>query len=296
MNNRTNTRKDMNHPNTILEVDQVIKVYGSGHSAVHALRGVSLHIERGEIVMVMGPSGAGKSTLLLAIGAMLRPTSGAIRIAETDIVGLSQKSLSRFRLKKFGFIFQSANLLPAINAAQNVELPIRLAAGSRREARIESKRLLEDVGLSNRTKHFPAELSGGEKQRVAVSRALVNSPSIILADEPTASLESKSGYSVVETLRRRARERNSSVLIVTHDSRIRNLADRVLWLEDGLLRLESSTSDAAVDPVCLMVVNRIGLEHVESYGGRIYHFCSAGCRNRFLENPEQYRNGDRATG
>jgi len=286
------TRKTKhNHPNTILEVDRVTKRYGSGHTVVEALRGVSLHVERGEIVMIMGPSGAGKSTLLLIIGAMLRPTSGAIRVSGTDLAGLPQRALTPFRLETLGFIFQAANLLPSLTAVQNVELPIRLAGGSRARARAEAHRLLEEVGLGARAAHLPAQLSGGEKQRVAVSRALANDPEVILADEPTASLDSKSGYAVVETLRRRAREHRSSVVIVTHDSRIRNLADRVLWLEDGRLRLQSEASDAAVDPVCLMVVSRMRLDHVVSEGGRLYYFCSKDCKERFLEDPTLYQYG-----
>ncbi len=281
----------MMQPARMIELDRVTKTYGAGHTAVHALREVSLHVERGEIVLVMGPSGSGKTTLLQTVGALLRPTFGAVRVAGADLGALKAAALARLRLGTFGFICQSHNLLASLSALQNVELPLDLAGRRGGFAREKAQGLLRQMGLSGRAHHLPAQLSGGEQQRVAVARALANDPPVLLADEPTASLDSKSGYDVVETIRRLARERGSTVLIVTHDARIKNLADRVLWLEDGRLRLERAAAGTAVDPVCLMVVDPAGAAYRWERLGRRYYFCSGECRDRFQAHPERFDYG-----
>jgi putative ABC transport system ATP-binding protein len=220
----------------VLHVQDVTKNYGSGDILVQALGGVSLEVLRGEVVVIMGPSGAGKTTLLSIIGGMLTPTSGNVSIDGENVGTKNEPERARVRREKIGFVFQSFNLLDALSAVENVELVLWKSGIRGRRSRQRAYELLAILGLKGRETHRPRQLSGGEKQRVAIARALANNPSLILADEPTASLDSKRGRDIVGLLRMVARDMGKGVLIVSHDLRVRELADRILWLEDGLIR------------------------------------------------------------
>ncbi len=263
----------------ILEAHRLTKVFGSGTSAVRAVDGVDLKVRRGEIVLVMGPSGSGKTTLLTMIGGLLKPSSGAVRISGHDITSMKESDLYKIRRRCVGFIFQVFNLLEPFNVRENVEVVLNLAGKNGRGARRKAEGILRDLGLGERLQFRPNSLSGGEKQRVSIARALANDPLLILADEPTANLDSKQGHDVVVLLRDIAKEQGRTVIIVSHDHRIREVADRVLWLEDGrfkdLSRLER-------DPNCGMAIEPEGA-HTLSYEWRTYYFCSAWCRREFEE-------------
>jgi len=226
----------MDEDNAVLRVDSLTKVYGEGDTAVRALDSVGLRVDCGEVVVVMGPSGAGKTTMLSIIGGLLTPTSGSVFIDGTDVGRLAEGGRARIRREKVGFVFQSFNLLEALTARQNVELVLWKAGLEGAQARRRSVELLGMLGLKGRENHRPRQLSGGEKQRVAIARALANNPSLILADEPTASLDSKRGREIVGLLRMVAKDLGKGVLIVSHDLRAREVADRILWLEDGQIR------------------------------------------------------------
>ena len=261
-----------------LDVRDITKQFGDGDNAVTAVRGVSLAVAPGEVVLIMGPSGSGKTTLLSMMGALLRPSSGSIHLDGTEISALSEGRLPAIRLRQFGFIFQDFNLLSALSVRENVALVAELAGLKARVARDKASTLLTDLGLGERLDFLPEKLSGGEKQRVAIARALINDPSLILADEPTANLDSKIGHEIMRLLRRVAKEQGRSVVIVSHDQRIRDIADRVLWLEDGAFK---DMVTMATDPVCGMAVER---ERAVSQDrdGETYFFCSNGCRAEFL--------------
>jgi len=261
-----------------LDVRNVTKRFGDGDTAVTAVRDVSLAIEPGEIVLIMGPSGSGKTTLLSMMGALLRPTAGSIDLDGTTISALSEGRLPDIRLRRFGFIFQDFNLLSALTALENVSLVAELGGVRRRTAREKATAILTDLGLGARLDFLPEKLSGGEKQRVAIARALINDPALILADEPTANLDSKIGHEIMRLLRRIAKEQGRSVVIVSHDQRIRDIADRVLWLEDGAFKDAVSME---TDPVCGMAVERERAVSAER-GGDVFWFCSRGCRDEFL--------------
>ena len=261
-----------------LDVRGVSKRFGAGNAAVDAVRGVNLAVEPGEVVLIMGPSGSGKTTLLSMMGALLRPTTGSIHIDGTELSSLSEGRLPDVRLRNFGFIFQDFNLLSALTVLENVTLIAELAGSSHRAAREKAISLLESLGLGERLSFLPEKLSGGEKQRVAIARALVNDPALILADEPTANLDSRIGREIMRLLRRVAKEQGRSVVIVSHDQRIREIADRVLWLEDGAFK---DMVAMATDPVCGMEVERErAVRGVRE--GKTYWFCSRGCRAEFL--------------
>jgi putative ABC transport system ATP-binding protein len=217
----------------VLEVKGLTKVFGSGGTAVRAVAGVDLTVRRGEIVLIMGPSGAGKTTLLTLIGGLLKPTSGSVDIGDLPITAMKESALPRVRRHHVGFVFQSFNLLESLSAVENVEVALNLAGSGGRGARAKAERLLRKLGMGHRLRFKPHDLSGGEKQRVSIARALANDPQLILADEPTANLDSKHGHEVVLLLRDIARKQGHTVLIVSHDQRIWEMADRVLWLEDG---------------------------------------------------------------
>jgi len=210
-------------------------VYGSGASQVRALRGVDLDVRAGEILVVMGPSGSGKTTLLSVMSGILQPTSGNVEVFGTDITAMTRRELSSFRRDHFGFIFQGFNLFGALTARQNVEVALELKNVNGAAARAESDRMLAAAGIAHRSSHVPRDLSGGEKQRVSIARALAGGPKFDVADEPTASLDSANGHAVVELLRAMAKEKGSAVLIATHDARIADVADRVTQLVDGAL-------------------------------------------------------------
>jgi putative ABC transport system ATP-binding protein len=211
-------------------------VYRTGNTRYTALKGVSLDLMPGEFLLLMGPSGSGKTTLVSILGGILTPTSGSVVAFGTQLTQLSIRRLARFRLDHIGFIFQGFNLFGALTAHENVQLALDLQGTRGSAARMQSRSLLEDVGLADKASHLPRDLSAGEKQRVAIARALAGSPPLIMADEPTASLDSENGRHVTELLRALAKDRGCAVLTVTHDPRIIDCADRVLHLEDGVLK------------------------------------------------------------
>ena len=272
----------------ILQVEGLTKHYGSGATQVAAVKGVSLSVDKGQVVLIMGPSGSGKTTLLSMLGALLRPSQGSIRLNGTLLTALSERELPRFRLREFGFIFQDFNLLSSLSALENVALVAELAGAKRGEARARAAAILGELRLEKRLQAQPFQLSGGEKQRVAIARALVNDPSLILADEPTANLDSSTGHEVSKLLRHIAKERGKSVLMVSHDMRIQDIADRVLWLEDGEFK-EART--LASDPVCGMAVEREKAPQAQ-WQGQSYYFCSRGCREEFLLEPHKFIRGE----
>lgn len=268
----------------MLDVTNPTKRFGTGAAEVVAVRDVSLTVSPGEVILIMGPSGSGKSTLLLMLGGLLRPTSGAIRLNGTDLTALSENQLPAIRLRKFGFVFQDFNLLSALDAVENVAVVAELAGVQRRPARERAIALLRELGLGERLHFLPEKLSGGEKQRVAIARALINDPDVILANEPTANLDSHHGKEIMRLLRRIAKEHSHAVVIVSHDHRIKEIADRVLWLEDGQFK---DMVSMATDPVCGMAVERERAVHA-TWQGRELAFCSRGCRDEFLAEPERF--------
>lgn len=261
-----------------LQMTNVTKRYGSGSTEVTAVRSVSLSVNPGEIVLIMGPSGSGKTTLLSMLGALLKPSEGAIQMNGTIISALAENHLPDIRLKQFGFIFQDFNLLSALTALENVAIVAELSGIKSGPARQKAASLLTELGLGERLNFLPEKLSGGEKQRVAIARALVNNPSLILADEPTANLDSKIGHEIMRLLRRIAKEQGRSVVIVSHDQRIKDIADRVLWLEDGEFK---QAVNMAVDPVCGMSVEQ-GKAVSMQLDGQTYYFCAQGCQDEFI--------------
>jgi putative ABC transport system ATP-binding protein len=219
---------------TVLELCDVVRVHGDGETAVHALRGVSLTVEPGELVAVMGPSGSGKSTLLNLAGGLDAPTSGSVLVEGTDLGGLSRAQLAAVRRRSVGYVFQDFNLIPALTAAENVALPRELDGVRMRDVRRESAAALEEVGLSELADRFPDELSGGQRQRVAIARALVGPRRLVLADEPTGALDSRTGEWVLRLLRTRC-DAGAAGVLVTHEARHAAWADRVVFLRDGAM-------------------------------------------------------------
>jgi putative ABC transport system ATP-binding protein len=218
---------------TLTELRGVSRIYGSNGTQIHAVHDVNLAIEQGELLAIVGPSGSGKTTLLQLLGAMDRPTGGEVLLEGRDLARLGDGQLAKIRLQTVGFVFQQFNLIPTLTAAQNVEValaPRRMRAWARRKRAAE---LLESVGLGPRAGHLPAQLSGGEQQRVAIARALANDPTLLLADEPTGNLDSKTGEEIVDLLRSISAERGTTVVIVTHDEKIAARADRVVRMKDG---------------------------------------------------------------
>ena len=256
------------------------KTFGDGETRVDAVRGLDLELARGEIVLVMGPSGGGKTTFLSMLGGLLRPSGGQIWIDGTDIAALAERELPPFRARTFGFVFQDFNLVASLSARENVEVALNIAGTRGRDARDRARALLQGMGLGDRL-DFPVEkLSGGEKQRVAIARAIANRPALILADEPTANLDSHHGAETMRLLRRLAKPEDTTVVIVSHDERLREVADRVLWLEDGRLR---ALAALVRDPVCGMLVDP-GQAVALADGGRDLFFCAVGCRDDYLRS------------
>ncbi|ODG92589.1 MULTISPECIES: ABC transporter ATP-binding protein [Bacillaceae] len=219
-----------------LVLDNISKTYNDGDSlATTVLDQVSIQVKAGELVAVVGPSGSGKSTFLSIAGALLSPTSGRILIDDIEISNLPANKLNEFRLSKIGFIFQMSNLIPYLTVKDQLLLIAELAGIKNKIAEKKANELLEQLGLSKRMKNYPENLSGGERQRVAIARALMNDPEVIFADEPTASLDSERGRSVVEMLSREVKQRQKAAIMVTHDKRMLDLCDRVVYIENGKL-------------------------------------------------------------
>lgn len=218
----------------VIQAENLTKVYQMGEVEVHALRGLSLKISRGEVAAIMGPSGSGKSTLMNMIGCLDRPTSGEYILDGERVSNLKDDQLATIRNRKVGFVFQSFNLLPRATALANVELPLRYA-GTRRGRKERARTALEMVGLADRTHHRPNELSGGQQQRVAIARALVNNPAIILADEPTGNLDSKSGEEIMQLLLGLNQDHGTTLVIVTHDPVVASRTPRIIQIRDGVV-------------------------------------------------------------
>jgi putative ABC transport system ATP-binding protein len=217
--------------------------YGEGSTAVDALRGVDIDVKAGELVAVMGPSGSGKSTLMHILAGLDQPTAGTVTIAGTEITGLDDSQLTRLRRKHIGFVFQFFNLLPMLNAEENVLLPLSIAGEKPDRAWLDD--LLEKMGLDKRRDHRPAELSGGEQQRVAIARSLVSRPTILFADEPTGNLDSKTGGEILDLIRDSVDSYGQTTVMVTHEPRAASTADRILFLSDGLIVKELREGTAA---------------------------------------------------
>jgi putative ABC transport system ATP-binding protein len=221
----------------VIEANDLTKTYRMGKIEVHALCGVSLHIQRGEMLAIMGPSGSGKSTLMNILGCLDRPSSGEYLLDGEAVERLNDDGLSDVRNRKVGFVFQSFNLLPRATALENVELPLRYSS-VRRDMRKRAEKAIEAVGLTDRMKHRPNELSGGQQQRVAIARALVNEPSILMADEPTGNLDSTAGKEILGILTNLNHDRGTTVIIVTHDNAIAAQTQRTIRLRDGELEVQ----------------------------------------------------------
>jgi putative ABC transport system ATP-binding protein len=226
----------------VVAADDVRVEYGAGASSIKALDGVSLEVRSGEVLMVLGPSGSGKTTLLQILGALIRPTSGTVRVNGQPIESLTVRALRSLRLDVFGFVFQAHRLIPTLTAWENIALALDLKGirGSRAESR--SRELLGTLGLSAQSEAYPAQLSGGQRQRVAIARACALDPKVILADEPTASLDSSAGWQVTQLFRNLADRYGRAVVFVTHDNRLTSLADRAVTIEDGCLVSEVMTN------------------------------------------------------
>jgi len=237
----------------VVSATDVSRRYGEGEAAVDALQGVSLDVQPGELVAVMGASGSGKSTLMHLLAALDKPTGGTIKIAGQDVGSLSDRDVTLLRRKHVGFVFQFFNLLPMLNAEENVALPLSIAGEKPDPVFFEN--LLERVGLTNRRGHRPSELSGGQQQRVAIARALVSRPTVVFADEPTGNLDSKTGAGILELLRASAEELGQTMVMVTHDAHAAEIADRVLFLADGRIVEELPRSRA---PEILAAMGRAG--------------------------------------
>lgn len=216
----------------------ISKNYQDGEQVIEVLKNVSLEVAQGEFVAIVGPSGAGKSTFLSIAGALLSPTEGEIAIGGTTLNNMSEKALTKVRLDKVGFIFQGANLIPYLNVRDQLLVIAELSGEKGSAAKERADKLLQELGLTARQNNYPESLSGGEKQRVAIARALMNDPDIILADEPTASLDASRGHKVVQMIADEVKRKNKAAIMVTHDERVLDLVDRVIRIEDGYLKAE----------------------------------------------------------
>lgn len=229
--------------NTAIAIEQVVKEFRVGDNVLRVLHGIDVAVRTGELTYLVGESGSGKTTLISIIAGILYPTEGRVHVFGTDIYGLSDTDLVRFRLKTIGFIFQQYNLLPTLTAAENAAVPLIAAGVKRAEAVDRARALLDKLNIGNQADKFPRAMSGGQQQRVAIARALVHEPQLAVCDEPTAALDAKSGRRVMDLLREVALASDRAVIIVTHDNRIFDLADRILAMEDGRI-----TSDGAAMP------------------------------------------------
>jgi putative ABC transport system ATP-binding protein len=220
----------------VLELKKVKKTFGSGHKQVEAMKETDFVADRGELIAIIGPSGSGKSTFLTIVGGLLSPTSGDVIINENNLAALNQKEHSKIRLKEIGFILQASNLIPFLTVANQLKLLDQVKKGNMTKKQLEE--LYEDLGISDLRTKYPADLSGGERQRVAIAKALYSNPSIILADEPTASLDSDRAYEVMELLKSETKNKNTTTIVVTHDTRLVGYCDKVYNMTDGVLTLQ----------------------------------------------------------
>src|ERR1700730_1667776 len=238
-----------------IELHDLKKIYGKGDRAVHAVDGVNLSIDNGEFISIVGRSGSGKTTTLDCLGLLLRPTSGKIVIDGVDTSTLSNGKQAEFRSKKIGFIFQGFNLLPSLNALDNVMLPLRYSGGNKKAARKRAQDLFEEIGMADRMHHRPTQLSGGEQQRVAIARALINEPTLVLGDEPTGEVDTETSQKLIALMRRLNRETGVTFILVTHDVDLASRTDRMIRLKDGrvisdeaqVARTDVATDVAVVD-------------------------------------------------
>ncbi len=225
---------------TIVKLQSITKEYGNGEVVVHALRGVDLTLKAGDFVAVVGPSGSGKSTLLNIVGGLDKPTTGRVEVDGREITHLSQSELSRLRRDRIGFVFQSYNLIPVLTALENAEYVLMLQGVSQNQRQARVERLLKEVGLEGLEKRFPRELSGGQQQRVAIARAIVSEPALLLADEPTANVDSKTGKALMDLMRRMNEEKGITFLFSTHDQEVMKQARRLLVLKDGKITYDGA--------------------------------------------------------
>jgi putative ABC transport system ATP-binding protein len=233
-------------PTALARLVAIAKTYGTGENAVAALAGATLDIRAGEVTLIEGPSGSGKTTLISILGLLLTPTTGEVWLEGKNVAGLGERELPGLRARNFGFVFQGFNLFPALSALENVAIAIRMKNPRTKHADREARRLLEQVGLGPRLHYLPADLSGGQKQRVAIARALGGDPPILVGDEPTAALDTRTALSVMELLRELASREGRAVVVVTHDPRLERFADRVVRVEDGHIQAITSASTATV--------------------------------------------------
>ena len=272
-----------------MRAEHLVKTFGTGRAAVRAVDDVSLDVHPGQLVVVMGPSGSGKTTLVSMLGALLTPDAGRIVLEGADITRMDEAELATVRARKIGFIFQSFNLLEALTVEQNILFPAQLIPGGGDSARERATRLLDQLDLNERRAALPNTLSGGEQQRVAIARALINEPRLILADEPTGNLDTQSGLEVTMVLHDVARDRGCAVVLVTHDPRVEEVADCVLWLEDGAFRDRKAEQHVWTrDPVCGMRVDTGTARWSTEYSSQRYAFCSERCLQRFTDDPTRY--------
>ncbi len=240
----------------IIRVENVTKIYGSGETAVRALDELSVEVQTGEFIAVMGPSGCGKSTLLNLLGALDQPTDGRVWVAGDDLSKL--KDIDRFRARTVGFVFQLHNLLPTMTAQENVEVPLQGQKGSRKERRERAAHLLELVGLGDRRGHLPSQLSGGQRQRVAIARSLANDPALILADEPSGSLDSQSSEEILALLAELNRSQQTSIVVVTHDRRVAQATQRILRMQDGKIVSDHRITDPLEEDLRMFAQSQFG--------------------------------------
>ncbi|MFP4348460.1 MAG: ABC transporter ATP-binding protein [Thermodesulfobacteriota bacterium] len=252
----------MDAHHNIVRVSNITKTFKMGKVEVQALQGVSLEVKAGEYLSIMGPSGSGKSTLFNMIGGLDKPTSGKVYIDEVDIAQLDAYELAWLRCRKIGYIFQTFNIIPVMTALENVTLPMVFAGMNNDAAVDKGLELLELVGLGDRFQHKPSELSGGQQQRVAVARALANDPAIILADEPTGNLDLSTGEEIIKLLKTLSRETRVTVISATHDFKMLNVSDRVVWVRDGSIDKIEERDELSIS------VGQIGAREAAATGGR----------------------------
>lgn len=249
----------------IIRTSNLTKVYGSGETAVRALDDLTMSVEEGELVAVMGPSGCGKSTLLNMLGALDQPTEGEVQVAGENLAKI--KDVDEFRAHIVGFIFQLHNLLPTMTAIENVEIPMQGQGGSRSERLDRAAHLLELVGLGDRKDHLPSQLSGGQRQRVAVARALANDPALLLADEPTGSLDSESGEEVMSLLRELNESQRTTMLVVTHDRRVAQATRRIVRMEDGRIIDDHRVDNPLKEDLLMLAYSKLGQTLIRQQDG-----------------------------